>query len=208
METKNPPRDKRSPAENGDKPANAAPVVDSEHSVSQENVPVKDSTTTFSLSDLVEETRDLVAVHNSSVEGLTESMKLGGLPSPSIAIVKAKSGHTKYGDVNLVFDKSTIDPAASKANKVYGSDAWTPTKPQVNYEINSKRAQEIDNEISRLAAKTAGGIFGRSSVLRSLGIDISTQDFRMESDLGAPSSLLFTEKFLSTLSIRRATFVP
>nr|DAU43579.1 MAG TPA: PolyVal ADP-Ribosyltransferase [Ackermannviridae sp.] len=51
METKNPPRDKRSPAESGGKPANAAPVVDSEHSVSQENVPVKDSTTRFSLSD-------------------------------------------------------------------------------------------------------------------------------------------------------------
>ena len=51
METKNPPRDKRSPAESGGKPANAAPVVDSEHSVSQENAPVKDSTTRFSLSD-------------------------------------------------------------------------------------------------------------------------------------------------------------
>ena len=51
METKNPPRDKRSPAESGGKPANAAPVVDSEHSVSQENVPVKDSTTRFFLSE-------------------------------------------------------------------------------------------------------------------------------------------------------------
>lgn len=47
METKNPPRDKRSPAESGGQSASAAPVVDSEYSVSQENVPVKDSTTRF-----------------------------------------------------------------------------------------------------------------------------------------------------------------
>lgn len=51
VEAKNPPRDKRSPAESEGKPANAAPVVDSEHSVSQENVPVKNSTTRFSLSE-------------------------------------------------------------------------------------------------------------------------------------------------------------
>ena len=51
MKTKNPPRDKRSPSERGGQSASAALVMDSEHSVSQENVPVKDSTTRFSLSE-------------------------------------------------------------------------------------------------------------------------------------------------------------
>ena len=51
METKNPPKDKRSPSERGGQSASAALVMDSEHSVSQENAPVKDSTTRFSLSD-------------------------------------------------------------------------------------------------------------------------------------------------------------
>lgn len=129
----------------------------------------------FSLSDPVEETRDLVAVHNSSVEGLMESLKLGGLPSPSIAIVKAKGGHTKYGDVSLVFDKNTIDPAAKKKNKVYGSDAWTPTKPRVDYKVNRDKARAFENEIAELSGKIAGGTFESSGLLRANGINEKTE---------------------------------
>lgn len=129
----------------------------------------------FSLADPVEETRDLVAVHNSSVEGLMESLKLGGLPSPSIAIVKAKDGHTKYGDVSLVFDKNTIDPAAQKKNKVYGSDAWTPTKPRVDYKVNRDKARSFENEIAEFSGKIAGGTFESSSPLRAHGINNTTE---------------------------------
>lgn len=128
----------------------------------------------FSLADPVEETRDLVAVHNSSVEGLMESLKLGGLPSPSIAIVKVKGGHTKYGDVSLVFDKNTIDPAAQKKNKVYGSDAWTPTKPRVDYKVNRDKARAFENDIAELSRKIAGGIFSRSGILAARGIENET----------------------------------
>ena len=129
----------------------------------------------FSLADPVEETRDLVAVHNSSVEWLMESLKLGGLPSPSIAIVKAKSGHTKYGDVSLVFDKNTIDPAAQKENKVYGSDAWTPTKPRVDYKVNLDKSIAFENEIAELSGKIAGGTFKSSSPLVAHGINETTE---------------------------------
>ena len=129
----------------------------------------------FSLSDPVEETRDLVAVHNSRVEGLMESLKLGGLPSPSIAIVKAKGGHTKYGDVSLVFDKNTIDPAAQKKNKVYGSDAWTPTKPRVDYKVNRDKARAFENEIAELSGKIAGGTFESSGLLGAHGINEMTE---------------------------------
>jgi hypothetical protein len=86
--------------------------------------------TKFQLAEPVEidDERDLVAVHNLTEYALRESLALGGIPSPSIAIVKAEQGHTNFGEISLVFDKSTIDPKANKANKVYGSDAWTPTK--------------------------------------------------------------------------------
>ena len=83
----------------------------------------------FSLKSPVEETKDLVAVHNLTEKNLLDSLKLGGLPSPSIAIVRAESGHSKYGPISLVFDKRSIDPAI-KENKVYGGDAWTPTGKQ------------------------------------------------------------------------------
>lgn len=77
METKNPPRDKRSPAEGGGKPANAAPVVDSEHSVSQENVPVKDSTTRFSLS---EENKSIADQLNDSLPEIMAMESVSKIP--------------------------------------------------------------------------------------------------------------------------------
>ena len=119
---------------NGDK--NTANAQLSNNSVPQENTTVnnnsmqEDENNTqkkFSLRENVEETKDLVAVHNLSAEKLLKSLNLGGLPMPSIAIMKAKDGHNQFGDISLVFRKDTIDPEADKTNKVYSGDAWTPT---------------------------------------------------------------------------------
>lgn len=127
----------------------------------------------FSMRAPVEETRDLIAVHNLTEENLVSSLDIGGLPSPSIAIVKAEQGHSKYGPISIVFDKSTIDPQADSRNKIYGSDAWTPTVPRVEYQVDSKKLSQVERELHRLAGDTsvAGGIFGNSSALRSMGID-------------------------------------
>lgn len=127
----------------------------------------------FSLKSPVEETKDLIAVHNVSEQGLLGALELGGLPSPSIAITKADMGHTKYGDISLVFSKDTVDPQLFRSNKVYGSDAWTPTAPTVEYPVNSKKLFSVEQDLHRLAgsADVAGGIFGNSSVLRSMGLD-------------------------------------
>ena len=74
------------------------------------------------MSETVEETKDLVAVHNLQAEELVKSLELGGLPMPSVAIIKAQDGHEMYGDVTLVLPKDAIDPKVSKANKIYGGD--------------------------------------------------------------------------------------
>lgn len=55
----------------------------------------------FSLSAPVEETKELVAVHNMKSSELLKTLDLGGLPMPSIAIIKAQSGHSEYGDVSV-----------------------------------------------------------------------------------------------------------
>lgn len=85
--------------------------------------------TKFSLKSPVEETKDLVAVHNLNEENLQKSLKLGGLPAPSIAIARAEFGYSAYGPISLVFDKNSIDPEANDKNRVYGADAWTPVVP-------------------------------------------------------------------------------
>ena len=129
--------------------------------------------TKFSMEIPVEETKDLVALHNVSEQGLLGAIDLGGLPSPSIAITKSEMGHTKYGPISLVFSKDTVDPQLFRSNKVYGSDAWTPTAPAVEYPVNSKKLTAVEQEFHKLAKNTdvAGGIFGNSSSIRGMGVD-------------------------------------
>ena len=104
----------------------------------------------FSMRDNVEETKDLIAVHNLSEEKLLKSLNLGGLPMPSIAILRAKDGHNKFGDISLVFSKDTIDPELSRVNKVYSADAWTPTYPKIDYKANDRVEDRISSKYNEL----------------------------------------------------------
>lgn len=99
--------------------------------------------TKFSLKSPVEETKDLVAVHNLSEENLQKSLKLGGLPAPSIAIARAEAGYSTYGPISLVFDKNSIDPEANNKNRVYGADAWTPVVPSGEYDTLEDIVKEM-----------------------------------------------------------------
>lgn len=137
-----------------------------------ENVVFKD--TKFSLSKPVEETKDLIALHNLSAESFTEALKLGGFHMPSIAIVKDKMGHEKYGEISVVFGKDTIDPEADSRNAVFGGDGWTPTRPRVEYPVDYDRKTEIEDGLEGLAKKVANGIFARASILSSLGVEDGT----------------------------------
>ena len=130
----------------------------------------------FSLSEPVEETKDLIAVHNLHTAELLETLKLSGLPSPSVAIIKARDGHEKYGDVSLVLRKDAIDPQANKANRIYGSDAWTPTRSnaQVEYEVDYEKQRQFERIVETLSKNVADGVFSKSRVLGMAGIEDST----------------------------------
>lgn len=132
--------------------------------------------TKFSLKTPVEETDKLLALHNKDEASIMAALKLGGLPMPSIAVVKAKAGHSKYGPISLLFNKTTIDPQADSRNKVYGGDAYTPTNPGVEYPVNAKAALAVEGRINELSKKVANGIFASSSALRSHGIEEVSTD--------------------------------
>ena len=125
----------------------------------------------FSLREPVEETRDLLALHNMTADNLRGALKLGGLPMPSIAIVKAAAGHSKYGPISVVFEKGTIDPQADRRNKVYGGDAYTPTAPKVEYPVNDRAMRKVEKHLAELSGQVAGGIFLNDTALRRLGIE-------------------------------------
>lgn len=160
-----------------------APKLLSKNSIAQENAeskrnsePVKKSVR-FQLSAPVEvdQNKDLVAVHNLTAENLQEALELGGMPSPSIAVVKAQKGHTKYGPISLVFNSDTIDPMVNRANRIYGSDAWTPTRPNVEYKVKPDKARALNTELAELSRKTAGGEFARSNAITGI-MDMEASD--------------------------------
>ena len=98
----------------------------------------------FSLNKPVEEARELIAVHNVRADKLLEALRLGGLPSPSIAILRANMADEidKFGEISLAFSKETVDPKANQNNRIYSSDAYTPTKVNTEYEIAEEKAEK------------------------------------------------------------------
>lgn len=163
--------------------AMAAQEVSSDTSIAQETAENKGNNGTlkknvrFQLAAPVEvdTQKDLVAVHNLTEQNLQEALELGGMPSPSIAVVKAQEGHTKYGPISLVFGSDTIDPMANSANRIYGSDAWTPTRPNVEYEVKADKARELNTYLAQLSRQTAEGEFARGNVLSGT-LDMEASD--------------------------------
>ena len=138
--------------------------------------------------------KDLVAVHNLTEKNLREALGLGGMPSPSIAVVKAQEGHTMYGPISLVFGSDTIDPMVNRANRVYGSDAWTPVRPRIEYQVHTDKAMELNSYLAKLSLQTAEGTFARGNVLSG------TMD--MEASDKSPKQL--AEKLAQNPSVKAA----
>lgn len=151
-------------------------AASSAESVSENGGNVKPKTR-FSLDEPVEETKTLVAMHNMTEEKLRRTLDIGAWPAPSIAIVKAKDGHTNYGEYSAIFPRETIDPQRSSKNKVYGGDAWTPTRSnaRVEYEVDQSKARALEREIDRLSSEFAGGAFQNSSVIGAAGVNEVTE---------------------------------
>lgn len=97
----------------------------------------------------IEKTKDFIAVHNLTMDQLLKDIDMGGFPSPSIAIIRSAMRHTRYGDVSVIFNRDTIDPERSKANRVYGGDAWTPTFPPIEYDVNDDKYYDVQSALNK-----------------------------------------------------------
>ena len=93
--------------------------------------------------------KDLVAAHNLSEDNFLASINLGGFVFPSVAVTKDSVGHENYGAITLLFNKKTIDPA-NRNNRVYSGDAWTPTYPTVDYDVDANTTQAISNQLNSI----------------------------------------------------------
>ena len=118
----------------GDTASDAIITQNSEKSIGEVKKSTSDPDIRFSLSETVEETKDLLVLHNLTESKLLKQLELDGFPMPSLAVTNQP--HTNFGSISILFNKDTIDPKKNKKNKTYSADAWTPTFPRIEYEAD------------------------------------------------------------------------
>lgn len=127
-----------------------------------------------------EEPKELIAVHNISEDNLKKVLEAGSFIMPSIAITKADMGHTDFGEISLLFDKSTINPS-DRRNKVYGGDAWTPRFPRIGVKLNEKVVSRINKKAYELIDdRRLREIFSLSSEVYPDNIEKVISDYGVE----------------------------
>jgi len=84
----------------------------------------------------------LAVVHNISAQALRHAADVGGLPAPSIGIVKAAHGLQGYGEISLLGHASLIDP--ERGTKVYRNDAYSSRYPVVRMRVDPEKIGEIE----------------------------------------------------------------
>ena len=82
---------------------------------------------------------------------------------PSIAVTKSEFGHEGFGDITLLFDKSSIDPEANTDNKVYGGDAYTPMFPKVVGKPNEKAVKALADKLGTSSAYLIANYFDETN---------------------------------------------
>ena len=122
----------------------------------EDNGKERESENRFSLKEPIEETKDLIAVHNLTGEKLRKLLDLQGIPMPSIAITKSDATAEDFGEISLVFRKDTIDPADAR-NKVFDADAWTPIFPMLDKEEYGKTRAFLEELVRTMQAQTKSG---------------------------------------------------
>lgn len=127
-----------------------------------------------------EEPKELIAVHNISEGNLKKVLEAGSFIMPSIAITKADMGHDSFGEISLLFDKSTINPS-DRRNKVYGGDAWTPRFPRIGVKLNEKVVSRINKKAYELFDdRRLREIFSLSSEVYPDNIEKVISDYGVE----------------------------
>lgn len=91
--------------------------------------------------------RDLIVQHNLSEENLLHSARMGGIPVPSLAITKAESPITGFGEITLLGDPAMADPKGYAGAKVFGADVYSPRYPDIQVKLSSNALNELNRRL-------------------------------------------------------------
>lgn len=94
--------------------------------------------------------KTLIALHNLNQNSIEFIDKIGGLPAPSLAVIKAGMPFDKYGDVTLIAKKEMIDP---QFLKVYNADIYSGRSPTIEYDVYKKDENKFREKLWRARKK-------------------------------------------------------
>ena len=107
----------------------------------------------YSMTDGVAVEDRMITVHNIGPESVIHADELGGLPAPSVAVVKASVGLDNFGDITLVAHPEMIDPKKSRKNRIFNADVYSPRYPNVSYKVNRRLFDSLTQELDEVAEK-------------------------------------------------------
>lgn len=166
-------------------------------SVAKNNLPQNNNNVKHSVDDVIDENRDLVAVHNLSAKKLAKMISDfdgQGIPAPSIAIDKADNVHSDFGEISLIFDRNTIDPKADRRNSVYSRDAWTSMYPNTEFKLNEKAMKKLAERLDMSVNELKSNMFDTS--------DIQKIKYRFEDDIKVRKAFLKENNIKATPVLR------
>lgn len=162
-----------------------------------ETIPQNNKNVKHSVDDVIDENRDLVAVHNLSAKKLAKMISDfdgQGIPAPSIAIDKADNVHSNFGEISLIFDRNTIDPKADRRNSVYSRDAWTSMYPNTEFKLNEKAMKKLAERLDMSVNELKSNMFDTS--------DIHKIKYRFEDDFKVRKAFLKENNIKATPVLR------
>lgn len=111
----------------------------------------------------------LAVLHNITADKLTEVDKIGGLPSPSLAVTRPNIPFNQFGEITLIADPS-VAVRAMEESRLYDRDVWSPTVPRAEWKINQKVIDKFDKKIMSIIYKETGKYFSGSDAFSSVDI--------------------------------------
>lgn len=166
-------------------------------SVNNNSMQSNKNNTKNSVDDVIDENRDLVAVHNLSAKKLAKMISDfdgQGIPAPSIAIDKADNVHSNFGEISLIFDRNTIDPKADRRNSVYSRDAWTSMYPKTEFKLNEKAMKKLAERLDMSVNELKTNMFDTS--------DVQKIKYRFEDDFKVRKAFLKENNIKATPVLR------
>jgi len=90
----------------------------------------------------------IVIVHSLSENKLTQAIKLGGMPLPSIAAMNPDNEFTRFGNITFIVKPESVNPK-DKKNLFFDRDIFSQRIPTLYYDVDKKQFDSFYNKVEQ-----------------------------------------------------------